>query len=263
MENRYKSQERWLDTAVSGIRFGLDQREVRAELEGHIEDKMADLKRIFPDIPPDEARERALAGMGDPEELKVRLARIHRPWLGWLGTASRWMFCILLLISSLLGMSIKFGMENRSLRGSTNYGVVHRIQGGEKAELGQYTFQITGAACLEYPDREAELQVALRASSPRFWERINPRAVVDNMTVVGPDGTRYAADSYRPADGSEQSDHTVWGDLFSEWGPCWKEVSFFLPAEGWQPGDRVTLELDSKVGRIVLSTAVTERVKMP
>ena len=53
MENRYKSQERWLDTAVSGIRFGLDQREVRAELEGHIEDKMADLKRIFPDIPPD------------------------------------------------------------------------------------------------------------------------------------------------------------------------------------------------------------------
>ena len=164
---------------------------------------------------------------------------------------------------TLLGMSIKFGMENRSLRGSTNYGTVHRIRDGERAELGQYTFQITGAACLEYPDREAELQVVLRAFSPRFWERINPRAVVDNMTVVGPDGTRYAADSRRPADGSEKSDHTVWGDLFAEWGPSWREVAFFLPAEDWQPGDRVTLELDSEVGGIELSTAVTERVKMP
>lgn len=50
--------------------------------------------------------------------------------------------------------------------------------------------------------------------------------------------------------------------MFSEWGIGWREVAFFLPAEGWQPGDRVTLELDSEVGRIVLSTAVTERVDM-
>ena len=33
--------ESWLDTAVSGIRFGPDRRAVRAELEGHIEDRMA------------------------------------------------------------------------------------------------------------------------------------------------------------------------------------------------------------------------------
>lgn len=265
MENRYKSQERWLDTAVSGIRFGLDQRAVRAELEGHIEDKMADLKRIFPDIPPDEARDRALAGMGDPEELKEELARVHRPWLGWLWTVSRYLLCLVLLVNLLVSYSNSGNIEAGSLRGSTNYGTVHRIQGGEKAELGQYTFQITGAACLEYPDRldrEDELQVVLRASSPRFWERINPRAVVDNMTVVGPDGTRYTADSYRPAGGSEKSDHTVWANMFSEWDVGWREVAFFLPAEGWQPGDRVTLELDSEVGKIVLSTAVTERVEL-
>ena len=40
----------WLDTAVSGIRFGPDRKAVRAELEGHIEDKTADLQRIFPGI---------------------------------------------------------------------------------------------------------------------------------------------------------------------------------------------------------------------
>ena len=72
----------WLDTAVSGIRFGPDRKAVRAELEGHIEDKTADLQRIFPGIPEEEARERALSGMGDPEELKISLAKVHRPRAG-------------------------------------------------------------------------------------------------------------------------------------------------------------------------------------
>ncbi len=77
-------QKSWLDTAVSGIRFGPDRRAVLEELEGHFEDKIADLRRVFPDIPEAEARERALRGMGDPEELKISLARVHKPWLGYL-----------------------------------------------------------------------------------------------------------------------------------------------------------------------------------
>lgn len=252
----------WLDIAVSGIRFGPDRVAVRKELDGHIEDRMADLRRIFPNIPQEEACARALSAMGDPEELKISLARVHRPWLGWLWTASRYLLCLVLLVNLLVGYSNSGNIEAGSIRGSTNYGTVHRIRGGEKAELGQYTFQITGAACLEYPDREDELQVVLRASSLRFWERINPRAIVDNVTVVGPDGTRYAADSNKYHEGLKKPDPAVWANMFSEWDIGWREVAFFLPAEGWQPGDRVTLELDSEVGRIVLSTAVTERVEM-
>ena len=255
---------RWLETAVSGIRFKPDRLAVRAELYAHLEDKALDLQRIFPDMDPDEARDRALSSMGDAEELKKELARVHRPWLGYLWQASRYLLCLVLLVNLLVGYSNSGNIEG-SIRGSTSYGTVHRIRGGEKAELGQYTFQITGAACLEYPnrlDREDKLQVVLRASSPRFWERINPRAIVDNVTVVGPDGTRYAADSNKYHDGLKKPDPAVWANMFSEWDIGWREVAFFLPAEGWQPGDRVTLELDSEVGRIVLSTAVTERVEM-
>ena len=252
----------WLDIAVSGIRFGPDRAAVRKELDGHIEDRMADLRRIFPNIPQEEACARALSAMGDPEELKISLARVHRPWLGWLWTASRYLLCLVLLVNLLVGYSNSGNIEEGSIRGSTSYGTVHRIRGGEKAELGQYTFQITGAACLEYPDREDELQVVLRASSPRFWERINPRAIVDNVTVVGPDGIRYAADSNKYHEGLKKPDPAVWANMFSEWDIGWREVAFFLPAEGWRPGDQVTLELDSEVGRIVLSTAVTERVEM-
>ena len=41
---------RWLDRAAAGIRSRPDREAVRAELEAHLEDKTADLVRIFPDL---------------------------------------------------------------------------------------------------------------------------------------------------------------------------------------------------------------------
>ena len=90
--------DRWLDQAVSGIRFGPDRAAVRAELEAHMEDKAADLQRIFPGISREEAEERALSEMGDPAEIGKKLARIHKPWLGWLWAVS----CVLLWIAGIM-----------------------------------------------------------------------------------------------------------------------------------------------------------------
>ena len=81
---------RWLETAVKGIRFKPDRAEVERELRGHIEDKMADFQRLYPDLPQEEAEAMALGRMGDPEEIGRELARVHRPWLGYLWQASRW-----------------------------------------------------------------------------------------------------------------------------------------------------------------------------
>ena len=50
MEKKGAAALRWLDTAVKGVRFGPDRAAVRAELEAHLEDKEADLRRIFPDM---------------------------------------------------------------------------------------------------------------------------------------------------------------------------------------------------------------------
>ena len=79
-----KTTSAWLHTAVAGIRFKPDREAVEAELREHIEDKTADLMRIFPDMTEEEARERALSQMGDPVEIGKELAKIHKPWLGYL-----------------------------------------------------------------------------------------------------------------------------------------------------------------------------------
>ena len=58
-------EERWLDTATAGIRFGPDRRAVSEELAAHLEDKTADLQRIFPDMTESEVWDRTLKEMGE------------------------------------------------------------------------------------------------------------------------------------------------------------------------------------------------------
>lgn len=264
------AEYKWLDMAVSGIRSRADREAVRAELLAHLEDKTADLQRVFPQIPLSEAQERALAGMGDPEEVRRELARVHRPWLGWLWRASWWATVLLMSINLFLPRS-GYGYD-RSLWGRTVPEVYHRIGDGEKAELGGYTFQITGAAYVDRPEGMRDgLQVVLRASSPRFWERIASRPVLDGLTAVGPDGTRYEM----TGEGSMSSEYTITDELgntetgilitgggaLCRWGPTWREFAVSLPAEGWEPGDQVTLELECELGSFALSVPVTERVR--
>ena len=79
----------WLDKATEGIQFGPDRKAVRAELDGHLDDKIQDLQRIFPDLSAWEATQMALSGMGDPEEIGRELAKLHKPWLGYLWRASQ------------------------------------------------------------------------------------------------------------------------------------------------------------------------------
>jgi len=101
VEEKKYSQTLWLDIATRGIRFGPDREAVMAELLEHLEDKTADLKRIFPDMTHGEAVELALSRMGDPEEIGRELTKIHRPWLGWLWQASR-----ILLAAALCALAV-------------------------------------------------------------------------------------------------------------------------------------------------------------
>ena len=90
--------ETWLDTAVKKIRFKPDRKQVRKELEEHIEDKALDLQRIFPDMTREEAQERAVSDMGDPAEVGKELAKVHKPWLGYAWLASKVLLVFVLTV---------------------------------------------------------------------------------------------------------------------------------------------------------------------
>lgn len=109
----------WLSIATSGIRFGPDREAVRLELMEHMEDKAADLLRIFPDMTEEEAQERALSEMGDAWELKKELAKVHKPWLGWLWRCTQvlvWGLLAVFLIAALGSALGSGGLEYQAYR---------------------------------------------------------------------------------------------------------------------------------------------------
>ena len=267
-----RRRDKWLDTAVSGIRFYVDRVKVREELAGHMEDKMADLQRVFPDIPEEEARTRVLAGMGDAEEVKKELAKVHKPWLGWLWQVSR-VALVAAMVAALFCNVMEDTGPDTSIFSRSSHSVYHQVRGGKKARLGQYTFQITGAAYLERPEVDGahdEFQIVLRVSSPVFWERIDVEALRSCLSAVGPDGVERPMDQptvmrYTVEDGlgGTATWQQTWTGLhLASQGPWYREFAIYIPAEDWEPGDSVTLEVDSGVGSISLSVPVTEEVRV-
>lgn len=247
---------RWLETAVSGIRFKPDRLAVRAELYAHLEDKTLDLIRIFPDIDPDEARDRALAGMGDAEELKKKLAKIHRPWLGWLWRFSQglmWGALAVFLIACLVRHDDYQSAGFPLWTDWTAHFAAPAEVSPERARVGDFTFEIVEAVWLE---DQGQYLLTLRASSPRFWERLNDQALYDGLTGVTPDGARCPMQRMY----SEQPFGTI---HLARWGLFYREFGIYIPAAAWTGEDWVTLELEAPQGSFALSALVTEEVAEP
>lgn len=263
MEDR-RNWDGWLDEATGGIRFGPDRRAVRAELEAHLEDKTADLARIFPDMPPEEARDQALEGMGDPAEIGKELAKLHRPWLGYLWQASRW--AAWLLAAGFLAVCVLqndyYQSVGHPLWGefTTSFGPAQ----SQRVELGGYTFQITGAAFLDYPKGSVYqdcYQLTVRVSSPWFWERIDPTAMYTCTTAVGPDGQRFPLDRQTVRMEPGEYEQVILGMTEAKWGLFYREFAVYLDLP-WQEGAEVGLDFDFSLGSFTLTADDIERVVM-
>ena len=177
MDNLRQSWESWLDTAVGGIRFGYDRRAVRAELCAHLEDKAADLQRIFPDMTAEEAEARALGEMGDAAELRSALAKIHRPWLGWLWRASQGALALLLLVMTVVGANTLingYGLggwyDGESDRRANQDGAVFLAPVEEEVTVEGCAITVPQAVVWTY-EEEKELEVALRVEDLHFWRK--------------------------------------------------------------------------------------------
>lgn len=77
----------WVDAVCQEVRFQPDRKGIEKELRIHYEDHVNDLLRLGRDR--ELAEERALAAMGNAQEVGWALDKVHKPWLGWLWEVSR------------------------------------------------------------------------------------------------------------------------------------------------------------------------------
>ena len=187
-----KAFQSWLDEAVKGIVFRPDRAAVRQELADHLEDKSRDLARIFPNMTPQEAEERTLEQMGDPAEIGRQLARIHRPWLGWLWRVSQLLLAAALLWAALLLADYSGYRLWPEQAADSQWTAEQRAEFSQHRPLvclaeqtvGQYTLRVRSGELWSDPVRGSQavyLRLEVRADRP--WAELN-QAVWDRLYAV-------------------------------------------------------------------------------
>ena len=95
--------ENWCFEAVEKIKYRPDRDAVYTELLQHLDDRCESF--IAQGMTKDEAAKKTVEVMGNPRELSVQLAAIHRPFWGFAYSISKWLMRIAVVIA-LIGILI-------------------------------------------------------------------------------------------------------------------------------------------------------------
>ena len=252
-ENRIQT---WLNTAVSGIRFKPDRAAVEQELREHLEDKIEDLQRFY-HLSREEAEEMALGQMGDAEKIGRELAKIHKPWLGYLWELSRvlaWL-CVILVVVLVIGEN----WENPFFDGKPAGSYVEPVGlKPEQVKVCGYSFRIMEAVYEPYGQSE-RMRLTVRATCPRFWEPLDELDGLAQMTVVTEEGERFRMDSATVDADLTHWDYITGGEL-DRWGLFYREFVLYVTKD-WENGERVWLEIGAEGVTQTLSVQVREAVE--
>lgn len=264
MERDQMNGFQWLYIATRGIRFRPDRAAVRRELEAHLEDKQADLRRIFPEMSQEEVERRAVESMGDAWEVRKQLAKIHKPWLGYLWRLSQvlavlaclWLVSFGLFrgedaylgddgyselwdVDNLPGTAVMGDQDDRRYLPGDDPRQLLALEIGQTEHVGGQNVSLRRAA-LWQGDNRRELYLYLRVDTWRFWERGVLRE--EWMKVTDDRGNCYALEEGNyyalvtagdpPEDGSRASG-LAWGG----YGPFHSGYEVYLrdvdPEAGW------------------------------
>ena len=246
----------WLNTAVSGIRFKPDRAAVEQELREHLEDKIEDLQRFY-HLSREEAEEMALGQMGDAEKIGREMAKIHKPWLGYLWELSRvlaWLCVILVVVLAIGG-----NWENPFFDGKPARSYEEPVGLDlEKVEVCGYSFQIMEAVYEPYGQSE-RLRLTVRATCSRFWEPLDEFDGLAQMTVVTQEGEWFRMDSATVDADLTHWDYILGGEL-DRWGLFYREFVLYVTKE-WEDGECVWLEIGAEGVTQTLSVQVRKAVE--
>ncbi len=268
-----RDSKTWLDTAVRLIRFGPDRRAVREELAAHLEDKIAGDLRRFPDMTREEVQERALREMGDAAEIGKALGKIHKPWLGYLWSFSRWAVWAALAAFAVMWVPRLLGLaweswEGRDREPAFSDYVVERYLNGEDPFAPDSPYAGEGGGVLRTPLEaglpEGTVRVGgyrLRVDRTALWsfegENGTSRTLFCRLTAVGwpwkpiaPEvmrrvwgvdskGNRYDNPVYSQADGTFPTENgSITVNQNDDMGAPWErvfdfQISALPPDTGW------------------------------
>ena len=97
---------KWCTEAVTKIKYPPDRRAVYDELRQHMDDRCEDF--LEQGLSKEEAVDKVVNVMGDPHELAVQLAAIHRPFWPLACIISKWLMGIVVILTIIISLGIKY-----------------------------------------------------------------------------------------------------------------------------------------------------------
>ena len=162
--------EYWCGEVLRCVRFKADHAAIRKELSAHYEDHVKDLQRIGYDE--NLAKTRALAAMGDAEEVGRGLDQAHKPWLGRLWQVSR----IVLVLTAMFAVAFMYDYQTEGMLRKIrlepqpyfeNVASMTDLPRPRSFESGIYTYTFQHA---EYAwDGWGNVNICMNAYTPYFW----------------------------------------------------------------------------------------------
>ena len=101
MEKQKSPGGEFIDAVCAKVRFKPARKQIAAELRAHLEDRAAMLTEHG--VAPEDAAVRAVAAMGDPEEIGAALDKEHSPFWGWMAV---WTDVARYLVLFLVGLMV-------------------------------------------------------------------------------------------------------------------------------------------------------------
>ena len=208
-----KQFDDWAEQVVERMWFPPDRKRVRKELLDHMEDAQEAL--MEQGLTDEQAQEQAVTAMGDAKAVGKALNKVHRPILGWLWFASKWV-CIFMVVV------VVFQLWAGSYEGNLLLGIKDRwrwscaespcryvdwgdipVESGLTMKEGDYTFQLHhGTIGITETDQPGQywnwLMVGIQASTDQWWQ-VFPKGL-HNINAEMSNGKTFSARN-RQADG--------------------------------------------------------------
>lgn len=180
----------WCYHAVAQIRFKPDRQAVFDELKAHLEDHYEDLRSNG--YSSEDARRIALEAMGDPEEIAPQLGEIHKPWLGYIYRAVKWI-TIPLCAWAVFLLFAHVGSHLHARISTANYDSLREEgEGGYYCQPNVtdssdgYRFQVTEAAV------NARGDIFYFELQSTYWPWLQDPAIAHDIWAVDSLGNHYA-----------------------------------------------------------------------
>jgi len=233
-----------VDAVCECVRFRPDWKAIAKELRGHYEDRCQELLDLG--CPPEPAEQRALEAMGNAQEVGHALDEVHKPWLGWLWEASRWLARALAVLA-LVTLFHTIGWETLVQRTRDELSWEEPPAAAAKAELEHGTLWAAPGAVTEQDGHTtAEIRLWLQMRDPLRVDRyygfrnwmLSYRDELGNLLTLetGDDAMLWPASRYWQNDGVGINGWTRYQrtvKLVLDGPPEWAEVSYPLSGQDW------------------------------